>query len=113
MLKGEFISVCEDKSVFTVYKTFKLSERPQRAILKATAAGLYFAEVNGKRVGENYLAPGWTSYKKTLQVQQYDVTELLRNGENTVAFTVGEGWYKGDLTWDRKRRMYEIGRAHV
>lgn len=53
MLKGEFISVCEDKSVFTVYKTFKLSERPQRAILKATAAGLYFAEVNGKRVGEN------------------------------------------------------------
>ncbi len=106
MLKGEFISVCEDKSVFTVYKTFKLFERPQRAILKATAAGLYFAEVNGKRVGENYLAPGWTSYKKTLQVQQYDVTELLRDGENTVAFTVGEGWYKGDLTWERKRRMY-------
>jgi len=89
MLKGEFISVYEDKSVFTVYKTFKLSERPQRAILKATAAGLYFAEVNGKRVGE---ARGEVEYRHTFDIELSEIA-LWSVGEGNlydVTATFGE-----------------------
>lgn len=67
---------------------------------------MYFAEINGVRVGDAYLAPGWTSYNKTLKVQSYDVSALLKKGENVLAITVGEGWYKGALTWDKKRCFY-------
>ena len=67
---------------------------------------MYFAEVNGVRVGDAYLAPGWTSYNKTLQVQEYDITALVKDGENTLTLTVGEGWYRGPLTWEKKRDTY-------
>ncbi len=101
MLNGKFIGVREGVNVFTFEKQFDLSEvRP--AVLNVTALGVYFAEVNGVRVGEDFLAPGWTSYKKTLQVQTYDITSLLREGENTLTITVGEGWCCGPLTWQRK-----------
>ena len=106
MLNGKFIGIRESESVFTVYKKFELSEPAVGATLKATALGVYFAEINGVRVGDAYLAPGWTSYSKTLQVQSYDVSALLKVGENTISFTVGEGWYKGGLTWLKKRRIY-------
>ena len=47
------------------------------AALEITALGVYEAELNGRRVGDFVLAPGWTSYDHRLQVQTYDVTELL------------------------------------
>ena len=105
MLHGKFIGVKESVSVFTVEKKFHI-ELPDHAVLKATSLGLYFAEINGRRVGDCYLTPGWTSYKKTLQVQEYDVTSLLKKGENTIAFTVGEGWYCGSLNGDRRSKIY-------
>lgn len=105
MLHGKFVGVKESVSVFTVEKKFHF-EFPDHAVLKATSLGLYFAEINGRRVGDCYLTPGWTSYKKTLQVQEYDVTSLLRRGENTIAFTVGEGWYCGSLNGDRRSKIY-------
>lgn len=105
MLHGKFIGVKESVSVFTVEKKFHI-KLPDHAVLKATSLGLYFAEINGRRVGDCYLTPGWTSYKKTLQVQEYDVTSLLRRGENTIAFTVGEGWYCGSLNGDRRSKIY-------
>lgn len=106
MLFGKYIGTRENKSVFTVYKTFELDVLPSKAVLNATALGLYFAEINGVRVGDCYLTPGWTSYNKTLQVQSYDVSDMLVVGQNTIALTVGEGWYKGDLTCERKRCSY-------
>lgn len=106
MLNGKFIGIREERSVFTVYKRFVAATAPERATLKATALGLYFAEINGVRVGDRYLSPGFTSYKKMLQVQEYDVAKLIRAGENVISFTVGEGWYKGALTWEKKRCVY-------
>lgn len=104
-MNAEFIGVKENANTFTVEKKFNI-QSAGKAELKVTALGLYYAEINGKRVGDAFLTPGWTSYKRTLQVQSYDVTELLHNGENTIAFTVNEGWYKGGLTWEKKRCNY-------
>ena len=105
MLKGNFIGVKENVGVFVVEKRFT-AHAGERAVLKVTALGLYFAEINGVRVGDAYLTPGWTSYNKMLQVQEFDVTALLKEGENVLSLTVGEGWYCGPLTWERKRSFY-------
>ncbi len=105
MLNGKFIGVKERANTFTVEKKFNI-ESLEKAVLKITALGLYYAEINGVRVGDCYLTPGWTSYNKTLQMQIYNVTELLKEGENVISFTVNEGWYSGGLTWEKKRNLY-------
>lgn len=105
MLNGTFIGVKEGANVFSLEQKFVVRSA-KKATLRATALGVYFAEVNGVRVGDGYLAPGWTSYHKTLQVQEYDITALVKDGENTLTLTVGEGWYRGALTWDKKRDIY-------
>lgn len=104
MLNGKFIGVQEKTSVFVLEKKF--TAKAGKAVLRATALGLYFAELNGVRVGDRYLTPGWTSYNKMLQVQEYDVSALLKAGENVLSLTVGEGWYCGGLTWEKKRGYY-------
>lgn len=66
-----------------------------KARLYITACGLYEALVNGKRVGNFVLAPGHTDYTKRIQLQTYDVTELLENGENVITVELADGWYRG------------------
>ncbi|MEW2392251.1 alpha-L-rhamnosidase [Streptomyces venezuelae] len=70
-----------------------------RARLYATALGLYEARLNGERVGEDRLAPGWTDYRKRVQYQTYDVTELVRSGANALGVTLAAGWYAGNIGW--------------
>ncbi|MFD4502999.1 family 78 glycoside hydrolase catalytic domain [Streptomyces sp. NPDC058457] len=69
-----------------------------------TAYGVYAAEINGEPVGDHVLAPGWTSYAHRLRYQTYDVTPLLRTGENTIGALLGEGWYTGRLGFHGGRR---------
>ena len=66
-----------------------------KARLYITACGLYEAKINGKRVGNFVLAPGHTDYTKRIQLQTYDVTELLKNGENAITVELADGWYRG------------------
>ncbi|WP_371800049.1 glycoside hydrolase family 78 protein [Streptomyces sp. NBC_01707] len=68
-----------------------------RARLYSTALGLYEAHLNGERVGEDRLAPGWTDYRKRVQYQTYDVTKLVRAGANALSVTVATGWYAGNV----------------
>ncbi|MET9471903.1 alpha-L-rhamnosidase [Streptomyces sp. NPDC002922] len=68
-----------------------------RARLYSTALGLYEAHLNGERVGEDRLAPGWTDYRKRVQYQTYDVTKLVRAGTNALGVTVATGWYAGNV----------------
>jgi alpha-L-rhamnosidase len=68
-----------------------------KATATVTAKGLYELHLNGQRVGDRLLAPEWTSYRKRIQVQTYDVTGLLRQGANAVGAMVAEGWYAGRL----------------
>ncbi|WP_314175961.1 glycoside hydrolase family 78 protein [Streptomyces winkii] len=67
------------------------------ARLYITAHGVYTATLNGGRVGDDVLAPGWTSYDHRLRYQTYDVTELVHEGENTLEVLLGNGWYRGRL----------------
>jgi alpha-L-rhamnosidase len=80
-------------------KTFRTAKKIRSATAFITARGLYEACINGKRIGDAYLTPGWTSYRKRLQYQQYDVTDLLSQGDNAVGVTLGVGWYAGYLAW--------------
>ena len=75
-------------------KSFTVSD-VKKARLYITACGLYEAELNGTRVGTFVLSPGHTDYRKRVQVQTYDVTELLRAGENVLTVQLADGWYRG------------------
>ena len=90
---------------FTAAKRFTLGKRPVRAVLRATALGLYEASLNGSKVGEDYLAPFWTAYTHTLHVQTYDVTALLKE-ENELSLKVGKGWYRGTVGFHGKNSWY-------
>jgi len=87
-------------------KEFSSRKKIKSATAFITAHGLYEAQLNGKRVGDAYLAPGWTSYNKHLQYQAYDVTSHLQNGTNTIAVTLGDGWYRGNFSFDNRRNIY-------
>lgn len=79
---------------------FRLDEGhgdPVRAILTATAHGIYEAGLNGHRVSDALFTPGWTAYEWRLQVHSFDVTEHLRADENELAFLLGNGWWRGGL----------------
>lgn len=87
-------------------KEFKLTNTVQSARLYITSHGLYEAKLNGKRVGNEYFTPGWTSYHKRLQYQIFDVTNMVKAGENAVGVTVGDGWYRGNLEFKGERNTY-------
>ena len=77
-------------------KQFSLSKIPVRAVLHITALGVYEAHLNGKRIGNFVLAPGWTSYYSRLQYQSYDITADLAE-QNTITVAVGKGWYRSPM----------------
>jgi alpha-L-rhamnosidase len=78
-------------------KPFGLKPGVQRAVLYATALGLYEVHINGARVGDHVLAPDWTDYRKRVRYQTYDVTSLLRQGDNAIAAILADGWYSGRI----------------
>jgi alpha-L-rhamnosidase len=82
------------------------SPRIASARLYVTSLGLNEVEINGRRVGDAYLRPGWTAYDSRLQYDTYDVTALVRSGANVIGATLGDGWFRGRLGWDSKRNLY-------
>lgn len=87
-------------------KEFALKNAVEQARLYITSLGLYEAEINGQRIGDQVFTPGWTSYDNRLQYQTYDVTELLQNGANAIGVTLGDGWYRGRMGWHNTRNIY-------
>jgi alpha-L-rhamnosidase len=87
-------------------KEFSASKKIKSAVAFITAHGMYEAQINGQRVGDDYLTPGWTSYNKRLQYQTYDVSPLLKNGANAVGVTLGSGWYRTQLAWSNNKNIY-------
>ena len=83
---------------------FEVRGEIDRARLYVTAHGVYTAEINGRRIGDHVLAPGWTSYRHRLRYQTFDVTSLLLAGTNVLGATVAEGWYAGHLGFHGGRR---------
>ncbi|KAF3801245.1 hypothetical protein GCG54_00005399 [Colletotrichum gloeosporioides] len=85
-------------------REFKSEGRVQSARLYVTAQGIYEAEINGRRVGDYFLAPGWTSYDGRLQYQTYDVTEHISYSSNCIGIRVAEGWFNGRIGFEGGRR---------
>lgn len=90
-------------------KTWVLDKKVDKALLSLSALGVYEATLNGKKVGQQVLAPGWTSYDHRIQYQTYDVTAYLTK-QNVLDVTVGKGWYASPMpgwkmTEDKARRM--------
>jgi len=86
--------------------TVKPKKKIERARLYASALGLYELELNGHRVGDEYLTPGWTAYDFRFQYQTYDVTIALKSGVNSLGAILGDGWYRGRSGWEGKRNRY-------
>ena len=88
-------------------REFQVPAPVVEARLYATAFGVYELELNGRRVGDHVLAPGWTSYHHRLRYQTHDVTDLVREGANAIGGWLGDGWYRGRLGFNGgKRAVY-------
>jgi len=92
--------------------TTELPAKPVRsARVYATAHGVYQLEIDGRRIGDDELAPGWTAYESRLRYQTYDVTGLVRGGRTTIGAWLADGWWRGHLGPDGRREFYgaELG----
>ncbi len=87
-------------------RAFRLDDRVRSARLYVTSLGLYEIYLNGQRVGDQLFTPGWTSYRRRLQYQTYDVTSLLAPGANVIGAMLGDGWYRGQLGFFGQRNLY-------
>ena len=87
-------------------RPFRVPDRVRSARLYVTSLGLYEVYLNGQRVGDELFTPGWTSYRRRLQYQTYDVTQLVRPGANVVGAMLGDGWYRGQLGFFGQRNLY-------
>jgi alpha-L-rhamnosidase len=89
----------DDRRPSRVRREFAVGDDLVAARLYATAHGLYEIEINGRRVGDDALSPGWTVYPKRLRYYSYDVTDHLAAGDNAIGSWLGDGWYRGRLGW--------------
>lgn len=76
-------------------KDFAARKQIARATIYATALGIYELHLNGKRVGDAYFAPGWTDYRQRAYYNTYDVTDMVKPGDNAIGAWVADGWYSG------------------
>jgi alpha-L-rhamnosidase len=87
-------------------RVFRLEGPVRSARVYVTSLGLYELHLNGQRVGDALLTPGWTSYDHRLQYQTYDVTALLREGDNAIGALLADGWYRGWLGFEGNRATW-------
>lgn len=86
---------------------FSPSGEVVKARLYITAHGIYEAWIDGQRVGDHRLDPGWTAYQDRLRYQTFDVTSLLQGeGARRLTVCLGNGWFRGQLTWTLRRDYY-------
>ncbi len=86
--------------------TLRVDGAPQAVRMHVTAYGWYEVLINGRRVGNDYFGPGWTVYQHRLRYYTYDVTDLVHEGDNDVAVLLGNGWWRGRLTWLNRQAVY-------
>jgi alpha-L-rhamnosidase len=87
-------------------KEFSVTKPVAKTTVYITSHGLYELHLNGKKVGDQVLTPGWTSYGKRLQYQVYNVTDQVTRGKNAIGAVLGDGWYRGTLGWSSNWAIY-------
>jgi alpha-L-rhamnosidase len=103
---GEPLARRGERGALYLQRRFRVEDEPTRARIYATAHGLYELHLDGVRVGDLELTPGFTSYRSHLEVQTYDVTDLLRPGDHVLTATVTDGWWRGSVGFSRNDRCY-------
>lgn len=96
------------ESVKALRHTFTVNEPIKSARLYATALGMYDMYLNGKRVGDQVMAPGWTDYRQRVVYQIYDVTAMLKQGRNAIGALLAPGWYEDSLEWYQRPNNYGV-----
>ena len=96
----------EKEAVSWLRREFPVSGKIDRARLYVTARGLFEVRLNGEKVGNDCLVPGWTSYGNRIDTLTYDVTDALEQGNNAIVAELGTGWYAGRLAWHGERNFY-------
>lgn len=85
------------RPVYLLRKAFSIDSVPRTATLRLSAQGVYQAFLNGVRVGDEELTPGYTQYEKRIQVQAFEVAAMLLPGANVLAVYLADGWFRGCL----------------
>ncbi|MED3728376.1 alpha-L-rhamnosidase [Priestia filamentosa] len=99
--QAKWITSTLDKDIHPLMRTsFHLDKEIESARIYISGLGIYHLEMNGEKVGDEYLAPGFHAYDYWLQYQTYDVTDQLKQGENAIGVMLGNGWYKGRFGFD-------------
>jgi alpha-L-rhamnosidase len=100
--KGAFIVRDPSRNAMPILRTkfATQAKKIDHARLYVTARGIYEMYLNGQRVGQDYYNPGLTQYPRTLMYQTYDVTRLVKTGDNAIGAMLGEGWWSGLLSFD-------------
>jgi alpha-L-rhamnosidase len=93
------VAESDDRRPARIRRDFQVDGAVVAARLYVTAHGLYEVEINGRRVGDDALSPGWTVYGERLRYYSYDVTDHVRSGENAIGSWLGDGWYRGRMGW--------------
>jgi alpha-L-rhamnosidase len=93
-------------SVKALRHTFEVNSPVKSAQIYATAMGAYELFLNGKRVGDDVLAPGWTDYREHVKYQTYDVTAQVVSGKNAIGALLAPGWYSTPLEWFQQPNNY-------
>ena len=93
-----------------VARDFELEAVRGDETLRISALGLYRAFINGKRVGDDLLTPGWTCYDKRIAFQTYPVAGLLRPGANRIEIWLADGWYRSQIMWAAGGHLQLLGR---
>ncbi|MBD2757636.1 family 78 glycoside hydrolase catalytic domain [Spirosoma validum] len=94
-------------------KTFTVTKKVKQATLYASALGMYEMTINGKKAGNQVLAPEWTDYHERVQYQTYDVTKSLKKGVNVMGAMLADGWYAGGLFSHPDRGAYGFDRRLI
>lgn len=89
----------QDGPAYLLRKDFSLNRNIANARAYVSARGLYEFFLNGQEVGDEVFTPGWTVYHDRIQYQVFDVTDLLKRGDNAVGIHLGDGWFRGALGW--------------
>jgi alpha-L-rhamnosidase len=111
--EAKFITPDMDASIQPVFsKKFHLEKEIESARLYISGLGVYEAEMNGKKIGEEYLTPGCNVYDEWVQYNTYDITDYLIPGENLIEVALGDGWYKGRYA-SREMPQYKYGSEFV
>ncbi|HWY75895.1 MAG TPA: family 78 glycoside hydrolase catalytic domain, partial [Verrucomicrobiae bacterium] len=87
-------------------KNFVVGQTVTNATVYVTALGAYELHLNGQKVGNDVLTPGWTQFSKRVYYQTYDVTSMMQAGTNTLSAILGDGWFASDLAYKGQRTNY-------